>query len=254
MFDSNTEKLLSTKIASIFRNSLVEIKAKLATIPPVLILMAPRHARSQRSYRYIIPDREITLDNEMVQLVCLKCKQTNHDSNQPIDFFFCNECYSKKPPSSPIPSTDANIICYCSRCLMELHRDLPENIRYKHDLKKMKNITKLKLFAVLCIETSHYVAFVKCHKSNQKDQWMFFDSMSDRIHNEINVPCVSSVADFDQWIQGAEDDTYYFEDLDKRRSQGKPTSQVFNEFEMRRLRLFRDGAFFFYENPVADYQ
>ncbi|CAF3906494.1 unnamed protein product, partial [Rotaria sp. Silwood1] len=78
MFDANPQNLLSTNIASIFRNSLSEIPVKLATIPPFLILVAPRHTRSQRSYRYIIPDRQIILDNDIVQLVCVKCEKTNH--------------------------------------------------------------------------------------------------------------------------------------------------------------------------------
>lgn len=37
---------------------------------------------------------------------------------------------------------------------------------------------KLELFAVLCIETSHYVSFIK-HGPNNHD-WIFFDSMADR--------------------------------------------------------------------------
>lgn len=37
---------------------------------------------------------------------------------------------------------------------------------------------KLDLFAVLCIETSHYVSFIK-HGPGSQD-WIFFDSMADR--------------------------------------------------------------------------
>lgn len=37
---------------------------------------------------------------------------------------------------------------------------------------------KMELFAVLCIETSHYVSFVK-YGPNTED-WIFFDSMADR--------------------------------------------------------------------------
>lgn len=40
---------------------------------------------------------------------------------------------------------------------------------------------KMELFAVLCIETSHYVSFVKYGPENE--HWMFFDSMADR-HGE----------------------------------------------------------------------
>jgi hypothetical protein len=146
-------------------------------------------------------------------------------------------------------------MCYCEGCVYKLHKLLSEKDRLDHHPKSMKEITyKLNLFAVLCIETSHYVAFVKCHKANQQHEWIFFDSMSDRINNSTNVPCVRRVPDFDEWIKEAENNDNYFEDLDRRRNQRKPTSQVFDEVEMWRLRLFRDGAFFFYENPVADYQ
>lgn len=37
---------------------------------------------------------------------------------------------------------------------------------------------KMELFAVLCIETSHYVAFVKYGSADSA--WLFFDSMADR--------------------------------------------------------------------------
>lgn len=37
---------------------------------------------------------------------------------------------------------------------------------------------RMELFAVLCIETSHYVAFVKYGAADSA--WLFFDSMADR--------------------------------------------------------------------------
>lgn len=38
------------------------------------------------------------------------------------------------------------------------------------------------LFAVICIETSHFVSFVKCGTERQAP-WVFFDSMADRVEN-----------------------------------------------------------------------
>ncbi|CAF0721456.1 unnamed protein product [Rotaria sp. Silwood1] len=254
MFDANPQNLLSTKIASIFRNSLSEIPVKLATIPPFLILVAPRHTPSKRSYRYIIPDRQIILDNDIVQLVCVKCGKTNHGQDQPHDFFSCDECYSKESSSLTISTTDAKVLCYCRACLTKLHKDRTHEI-VNHTTRKIDmNKHKLNLFAVLCIETSHYVAFVKCKQQSQRHEWLFFDSMSDRIHNEKNIPLVDRVPDFDRWIDDAEQDKYFFEDLDRVRSQARPSSQKFDENGMRQLRLFRDGAFFFYENSSVNYQ
>jgi len=57
----------------------------------------------------------------------------------------------------------------------------------------------MNLFAVLCIETSHYISFVRCGRRPDSD-WCFFDSMADRtdlggIYDEnqdgYNVPEVS---------------------------------------------------------------
>ena len=38
----------------------------------------------------------------------------------------------------------------------------------------------MELFAVICIETSHYVSFVKCGNDDES-RWCFFDSMADRV-------------------------------------------------------------------------
>ena len=43
----------------------------------------------------------------------------------------------------------------------------------------------LELFAVVCIETSHYVTFVKCGLGPDAP-WCFFDSMADRKGELIN--------------------------------------------------------------------
>ena len=57
--------------------------------------------------------------------------------------------------------------------------------RMRHRLVADK-LETMELFAVICIETSHYVSFVKCNASNDDDsteepQWCFFDSMADRV-------------------------------------------------------------------------
>ena len=43
----------------------------------------------------------------------------------------------------------------------------------------------MELVAVICIETSHYVSFVRCGDTTQSP-WCFFDSMADR-KGEINL-------------------------------------------------------------------
>lgn len=57
------------------------------------------------------------------------------------------------------------------------------------------------LFAVVCIETSHYVSFVKTG-SGEGAPWCFFDSMADRqgAQNGCNIPQLVAVDDLPEWI------------------------------------------------------
>ncbi|XP_055506100.1 LOW QUALITY PROTEIN: ubiquitin carboxyl-terminal hydrolase CYLD-like [Leucoraja erinacea] len=59
---------------------------------------------------------------------------------------------------------------------------------------------RMQLFAVLCIETSHYVSFVKYGPQNS--DWMFFDSMSDRHGGEsgYNIPSVTACPEVGQYM------------------------------------------------------
>lgn len=82
-------------------------------------------------------------------------------------------------------------VSYCKGCMttMHMHYDrqhhkprpvLLQRV-YSHDSseKKKPDTQKMELFAVVCIETSHYVAFVKCGVKLDSP-WCFFDSMADR--------------------------------------------------------------------------
>ena len=73
----------------------------------------------------------------------------------------------------------------------------------------------MELFAVVCIETSHYVSFVKCG-TGPDAPWCFFDSMADREgeRNGYNIPEVKPAPDIPHWftecglafLQDCEDD------------------------------------------------
>lgn len=57
------------------------------------------------------------------------------------------------------------------------------------------------LSAVLCIETSHYVAFVR----SLSGRWLFFDSMADRegLSDGFNVPQVKDCERMSWWLSQA---------------------------------------------------
>lgn len=79
--------------------------------------------------------------------------------------------------------------------------------------------------------------------------------MSDRVYNDQNISCVSRVPDFDLWLNEADKGgEKFFERIDDRRAGPGSISQRFSDDQLRQLRLFRDGAFFFYENSSVNYQ
>ena len=79
------------------------------------------------------------------------------------------------------------VFFYCSDCSKLIHRHpdrekhRPKELALNPDQNRVEEEEKvqLDLFAVVCINTSHYVSFVKCGDGDQ-EKWVFFDSMSDR--------------------------------------------------------------------------
>ncbi|KAH8263106.1 hypothetical protein KR044_004365, partial [Drosophila immigrans] len=143
--------------------------------------------------------------------------------------FECRECFGCFQPDSGLEST-----AFCEQCLCIVHKHekryfimpcnwffILQNIcfstcRVKHSWKELsvprdfkaisEHITHvprifMELFAVVCIETSHYVAFVKTG-SGPEAPWCFFDSMADRKgeKNGYNIPEMISVPELPQWL------------------------------------------------------
>lgn len=83
------------------------------------------------------------------------------------------------------------ITSYCKGCSGRIHSHeirqhhkprpvlLPREYSQYSGEKRTLDKQKMELFAVVCIETSHYVAFVKCGVE-AGTPWCFFDSMADR--------------------------------------------------------------------------
>ena len=99
--------------------------------------------------------------------------------------FHCRDCFNFTGDSGSDHSGN-----FCQACSATSHRHAKRSGHKPQPIAVPKEICQfyaehsdmaiehqeMELFAVVCIETSHYVAFVKC-----KDDWCFFDSMADRI-------------------------------------------------------------------------
>lgn len=136
-------------VQELFEKSFQESNLKFKRAPKILILQMPRYGVKYKVFDKILPTRFLDITDFIA---------TNTGEKR---VFYWN------------PKT-------CNTC---------NNSSFSIDkyltFLETKNLEKnerrcLELYAVLCIETSHYVAFVKCG-TESNSPWCFFDSMADRI-------------------------------------------------------------------------
>ncbi|RWS05782.1 Ubiquitin carboxyl-terminal hydrolase CYLD-like protein [Dinothrombium tinctorium] len=199
LFVEKDEKLILPTVQQLFDQSFLASDIKLREVPPCLLIQMPRFGRQFKMYPRIIPslylDITDVLDNSPRQ--CSICGQ--------VAEFECKECFGQF--GEGLDST-----AFCHKCLDKSHA---HKKRSKHKttklsippefsmLKEHTSVQRIymELFAVLCIETSHYVSFVKCG-SGPDAPWCFFDSMADRKgeQNGYNIPEVVSFPDLRWWL------------------------------------------------------
>ena len=121
----------------------------------------------------------------------------------------CRECTLQKSVEQfafKCGDDQFSIITYCQWCF-----DLRHIKKQNHQIEKLqlskpasnsKASSLYSLEAVICIETSHYVSFVRAKKEKPEGEffWLFFDSMADRVEKggvEQNVPIVRATSNID---------------------------------------------------------
>ncbi|CAL2036908.1 unnamed protein product [Caenorhabditis brenneri] len=161
-----------------------------AKVPPVLIMQLPRYGQ-QKVFDKILPLETIDITPFVAGSVpaCANCGACSE--------VYCPTCFLTR-------RVFYSEIIYCRKCFHHSHllpelqdhqfRDLyppPKPVKKPHSHKMV-------LSAVLCIETSHYVAFVR----SNTNQWLFFDSMADRegLSDGFNVPVVRECGNMSDWL------------------------------------------------------
>ncbi|XP_048055919.1 ubiquitin carboxyl-terminal hydrolase CYLD isoform X2 [Megalobrama amblycephala] len=216
---------------SFFSNSL-----KLAEVPACLILTMPRSGKSFKMFPKIIPSTELDITGLLADgpQQCVLCGQLANEE--------CAECFRDALFS------DTGFKYFCLKCSTQVHSHqqrrrhkprclhLPQGFSYSQS-SGSDPLTppreKLELFAVLCIETSHYVSFVKY--GPQDTDWIFFDSMADRVgeSNGYNIPEVRACPEVGQYLH---------------MSLAQLANQVPREMEGVAKRLFCDGYMYLYQS------
>ncbi|XP_078609279.1 ubiquitin carboxyl-terminal hydrolase CYLD-like isoform X1 [Branchiostoma floridae x Branchiostoma japonicum] len=207
LFVEKDEKVLVPTVQQLLEQSCLATDIKITEMPSCLLVQMPRFGRDFKIYDRVIPS--LTLDiTDLLENVPREC--TMCGSCGEVE---CRDCYMEKVF---FQNNTSHIVTYCNICNLQSHKkrrghkptpiQVPESFRRRHDQNgfPVPRMT-MDLFAVVCIQTSHYVAFVKC--GNEPDApWVFFDSMADRIgeQNGYNIPEVSEIPDLKQWLEDEE--------------------------------------------------
>ncbi|XP_054164962.1 ubiquitin carboxyl-terminal hydrolase CYLD-like [Oppia nitens] len=240
LFVEKDEKLTLPTVQQLFDQSFLASDIKLREVPPCLLIQMPRFGRQFKMYPRIVPslylDITDVLDNSPRQCaICGQCAE-----------YECKECFG-------LFGEGLDSTAFCGKCIEKNHS---HKKRSKHKTTKLSiptefNMLKehsqvpriyMELFAVLCIETSHYVSFVKCG-SGPDSPWCFFDSMADRKgeQNGYNIPEVVSFPDLRWWLS-EEGTTFLMNTKDDKMLPEMPR------------RLFSDAYICWYASDVLRYR
>ncbi|XP_078092931.1 ubiquitin carboxyl-terminal hydrolase CYLD [Mustelus asterias] len=196
------EKLNVPTVQLLLERSFLSCDLKFEEIPVCLLVQMPRFGKQFKMFTKIMPSLELDitdlLNNALRQ--CFICGE--------VAEYECAQCLLD-PTLNP-----GAIKQYCYVCNNQVHS---HKERKDHQFRKFpypRDVAvrspfprhRMELFAVLCIETSHYVSFVKYGPG--KDSWLFFDSMADRIGDE-NIPEITDCPQIGDYLMMSEDKLAY---------------------------------------------
>lgn len=199
LFVEKDAQLTLPTVQQLFEQSFLTSNIKLKEVPSCLILQMPRFGKNYKMYPRILPSQllDVTDVIEESPRQCIVCGK--------VARYECRQCFDFN--NAGLAST-----AFCEVCLKTAHKHekrmhhLPEPLDVSYDYTIIENHVKpprlfMELFAVICIETSHYVTFVKCGIGHEAP-WCFFDSMADRKgeRNGYNIPEMVACPDISRWL------------------------------------------------------
>ncbi|XP_034736397.1 ubiquitin carboxyl-terminal hydrolase CYLD isoform X2 [Etheostoma cragini] len=227
--DQNHSLVLPT-VQQLLEHSFHTAGLKLAEVPSCLILQMPRFGKKFKMFDKIIPSLELDITDLLSEgpQQCMLCGD--------LAQIECPDCFT-----DPLFSRTGFKV-FCKTCSSQVHShpqrrshqlaalDVPKGYSgTPHSLVR----DKLELFAVLCIETSHYVSFIK-HGPSSND-WIFFDSMADREgeRDGFNIPEVHACPEVGKYLE---------------MSPAELANQVPRDMEGVAKRLFCDAYMYLYQS------
>ncbi|XP_057672894.1 ubiquitin carboxyl-terminal hydrolase CYLD isoform X1 [Diorhabda carinulata] len=197
LFVEKDAHLTLPTVQHLFEQSFLTSNIKLKEVPSCLIIQMPRFGKNYKMYPRILPSQllDVTDVIDGSPRNCIVCGE--------LARYECRECFDDCS-NAGLEST-----AFCMECLKKAHQH-EKRKHHKHtklsvpsDFSSVYEVPRLfmELFAVICIETSHYVAFVKCGVGHEAP-WCFFDSMADRLGEKhgFNIPEMVACPDVPRWL------------------------------------------------------
>lgn len=201
LFVEKDEKINLPSVQTLFDQSFLTSDIKLKQVPSCLIIQMPRFGKDYKMYQRILPSMVLDVTDviENSPRQCIICGK--------LAEYECRECFGHC-------GSGLESIAFCPKCMEKVHSHkkrgshqstrklkIPPEFQMLADHCGTIPRVYMELFAVVCIETSHYVAFTRCG-SGPDATWCFFDSMADRKGEQhgYNIPRVTECGDLMQWV------------------------------------------------------
>ncbi|XP_041834546.1 ubiquitin carboxyl-terminal hydrolase CYLD isoform X2 [Melanotaenia boesemani] len=220
-------------VQQLLDTSCLSADLKFETMPSCLIIQMPRFGNKYKMFPYIIPSVELDVTDLLY--------------SSPRECFICGhlaefECLQCLPDRKLQPG---RIKQFCTTCCTQMHRHparcghSPRALTVPADVAADAPAAKrsMQLFAVLCIQTSHYVSFVKYGPAPHS--WLFFDSMADRCGDDqsgYNIPEIRACPELGDFLCQSEEELV--------RANPSQTPELVR-------RLLCDSYMFLYHNPAT---
>ncbi|XP_037643010.1 ubiquitin carboxyl-terminal hydrolase CYLD [Sebastes umbrosus] len=177
---------------------------KFEAMPSCLIVQMPRFGNKYKMFSHIIPSTDLDITDLLY--------------NSPRECFVCGhlaeyECLQCLPDRRLQPG---KIKQYCTTCKIQVHTlpsrqgHTPKTLAVPADVAADAPVPRhmMQLFAVLCIQTSHYVSFIK-YSPDDPHSWLFFDSMADRCGDDksgYSIPEVQTCPELGDFLSQSEEE------------------------------------------------
>lgn len=203
LFSPSSNRMRVASVQALLESSFLHSGLKFVEAPSCLLLLMPRFGKDFKMFDAILP----TLSLDITDLVDDTLRQCS--ICQAVAEWECIQCYED------LDITPGQLKQYCQTCNTQVHSH-KKRVSHTPVQVGVPGLTwsgplpctrqRMSLFAVTCIETSHYVSFVK-HGPLHTD-WLFFDSMADREggENGFNVPRVRACPEVGRYLSLSEEE------------------------------------------------